>query len=349
VAQLAVKLPPCVGPRPSRPLDTLASPPDTIPVSGAYIQILTVHGAPYINTGVGKSIASAGLVRAAAAAQRVLYLKPVQTGLPHDSDGRLVASLAAGEHSFGAHAAVAAQEGFAPPPASAVHEVSAHTIFGWQKAVSPHLAAVEEGRGVDDASLIKQTRAQLDCFFHGSPHSQSPRIAFVETAGGVASPGPSGTLQCDVLASLHLPGLLIADGRLGGISASICAAESLKARGQHIAAALLIDGGLHNEEKLREALWPSEVFVLPRLKEPHEEHEHLSTDRVSRWLDSSREVWERVLAHLLRQPMLEGYEQDAATGESTVDATVSLPIYKHFLLEKSLCCKASSSCGVLQF
>lgn len=62
-----------------------------------------------------------------------------------------------------------------------------------------------------------------------------------------------------------------------------------------------------------------------------------------------QEVWERVLAHLLRQPMLEGYEQDAATGESTVDATVSLPIYKHFLLEKSLCCKASSSCGVLQF
>ena len=46
------------------------------------------------NTGVGKTLVSAGLARAAAAAaRRVLYLKPVQTGLPRDSDGALVALL----------------------------------------------------------------------------------------------------------------------------------------------------------------------------------------------------------------------------------------------------------------
>ena len=64
------------------------------------------------NTGVGKTLLSAGLIRAAAAAavnkrgiDSVLYLKPVQTGAPDDSDGRLVAQHTSGmAHVVGAHA-----------------------------------------------------------------------------------------------------------------------------------------------------------------------------------------------------------------------------------------------------
>ena len=37
----------------------------------------------------------------------------------------------------------------------------------------------------------------------------------------MASPGPSGTLQADLLRPLRLPALLVADGGLGGISTSI--------------------------------------------------------------------------------------------------------------------------------
>ena len=82
--------------------------------------------------------------------------------------------------------------------------------------------------GVDPASasaLLDATRRELDAF-GADDAPPGPRFALVETAGGVASPGPSGALQCDVLAPLRLPALLVADGRLGGISASICAAEA---------------------------------------------------------------------------------------------------------------------------
>lgn len=56
----------------------------------------------------------------------------------------------------------------------------------------------------------------------------------VETAGGPNSPGPSGTLQADLYRPLRLPSIFIADSRLGGISTSISAFESLKLRGYDI-------------------------------------------------------------------------------------------------------------------
>lgn len=47
------------------------------------------------NTGVGKTLVSAGLARVARQAERpLLYIKPAQTGFPADSDARLVGSVA---------------------------------------------------------------------------------------------------------------------------------------------------------------------------------------------------------------------------------------------------------------
>lgn len=59
-------------------------------------------------------------------------------------------------------------------------------------------------------------------------------LAIVETAGGVLSPGPSGTPQADILRPLRLPSVLVGDHRLGGISSTISAAESLIMRGYDI-------------------------------------------------------------------------------------------------------------------
>ncbi|KAG6739758.1 hypothetical protein POTOM_057373 [Populus tomentosa] len=61
----------------------------------------------------------------------------------------------------------------------------------------------------------------------------------VETAGGVAISGPPGTLQCDLYQHFCLPGVLMGDGRLGGISGTISAYESLKLRGFDIVAVVL--------------------------------------------------------------------------------------------------------------
>eukprot|EP00981_Chlorochromonas_danica_P006534 scaffold1420_cov182-Ochromonas_danica.AAC.12 len=66
-------------------------------------------------------------------------------------------------------------------------------------------------------------------------------FTIVETAGGVLSPGPNKTLQADLYRSLRLPVLLVGDARVGGISATLCAYESLRVRGYTVHAIVMID------------------------------------------------------------------------------------------------------------
>lgn len=64
---------------------------------------------------------------------------------------------------------------------------------------------------------------------------------FLETAGGVHSPTPSGTTQADLYMPLRLPSILIGDSRLGGISQTISAFESLRIRGYDVESILLFE------------------------------------------------------------------------------------------------------------
>ena len=86
-----------------RLLSTAAAPAAALPPLPLAAPTLCVWGS---NTGVGKTLFSAGL---AAACQRagtdLLYLKPLQTGFPHDSDARLVAAVVGQTDQAGAHAA----------------------------------------------------------------------------------------------------------------------------------------------------------------------------------------------------------------------------------------------------
>lgn len=63
----------------------------------------------------------------------------------------------------------------------------------------------------------------------------------METAGGVLSPGPSGTPQADIYRSLRLPAILVGDHKLGGIASTISAAESLIMRGYDLNAVVCFD------------------------------------------------------------------------------------------------------------
>ena len=186
------------------------------------------------NTGVGKTLVSAGLLRAAARSTLAFYLKPVQTGAPADSDGRHVALLAGDlPHELGPHAAVTGLQSTTAGSATS----RALTLFAWKEPVSPHIAAAKEGRAVSDAVLLADTRAALASF-----ESAGGSVALIETAGGVASPAPSGSLQCDAWRPLatDATSLLVGDGRLGGISQTICAAESLTARGHEVGAVVIL-------------------------------------------------------------------------------------------------------------
>lgn len=68
-------------------------------------------------------------------------------------------------------------------------------------------------------------------------------FTLVETAGGVLSPGPSGTPQADIFRPMRLPVILVGDHRLGGIASTISACESLLIRGYDVDAVVCFDDG----------------------------------------------------------------------------------------------------------
>lgn len=61
----------------------------------------------------------------------------------------------------------------------------------------------------------------------------------METAGGVHSPTPSGSTQADMYTPLRTPVVLIGDAKLGGISQTISAFESLRMRGYDVQSVML--------------------------------------------------------------------------------------------------------------
>ncbi len=77
-------------------------------------------------------------------------------------------------------------------------------------------------------------------------------VAYVETAGGVHSPGPSGLSQAHLLRPLRLPTILIGSAELGGISTTRSAFESLLVAGYDVEAVLLFPSHRYgNVEYLR--------------------------------------------------------------------------------------------------
>ncbi len=69
----------------------------------------------------------------------------------------------------------------------------------------------------------------------GRPPSHTP-----EAVPCASCPTPGTPPQADVFRSLRLPAVLVADPALGGISASLCAAEALAARGLDVEAVVLV-------------------------------------------------------------------------------------------------------------
>ncbi|GFS40666.1 adenosylmethionine-8-amino-7-oxononanoate transaminase [Actinidia rufa] len=107
-------------------------------------------------------------------------------------------------------------------------------------------------------------------------------FSVLETAGGVASPGPSGSLQCDLYRPFRLPAILVGDGRLGGISSTISAYESLKLRGYDVVAVVFEDHGLVNEVPLLSYLRNRvPVLVLPPIPQD-------MSDKLMEWFDEAQ-------------------------------------------------------------
>ncbi|RHY20963.1 hypothetical protein DYB25_010118 [Aphanomyces astaci] len=194
------------------------------------------------NTDVGKTIVSAGLCRAAvqsSATSSVGYIKPLQTGGDSMMDARFL-------HSH-----------------MDASRLTCETLFSWDTPVSPHLAAQLEQKSLTDDILVQRLS---DAIHKLQPTAST--LMVVETAGGVCSPSASGKFQCDVYRPLRLPAVLVGDGKLGGISATMSALDSLLLRGYDVPWIVLIEqDDLDNAAAIadRAAELNISVFALPKL------------------------------------------------------------------------------------
>ncbi|KAF7340860.1 PLP-dependent transferase [Mycena sanguinolenta] len=199
---------------------------------------LRIHQIFGANTDVGKTILTTALVRASATLKNeVFYLKPISTGAIQDADDEHVM-----RHS-----------------STFKDRIHAHCLYRFHVPVSPHLAAQlaagdESQKIVSDNTFINSISSYVQ---RCASSANGPAHMYVETAGGVHSPTLSGVTQLDCYRPLFLPTILIGDSRLGGISATISAYESLLLRGYIVDAILLF----------REDYYRNSEFLTPYFAE----------------------------------------------------------------------------------
>jgi dethiobiotin synthetase len=181
------------------------------------------------DTGAGKTVLSAALLAAiAAAGESVRAHKPVVTGLDEP----------AGEwppdHELLARAAGTEPEEVAP--------------LRYGPAVSPHLAAALTGEAIDLAQMLRVARA--------AAHPErdevgAGRVLIVEGVGGLLVPLADDYTVCDLAAQLGLPMLIAARPGLGTINHTLLTLQAARAAKLDVRAVVLTP-------------WPAEPSVLER-------------------------------------------------------------------------------------
>ncbi|KAM3512070.1 hypothetical protein MY11210_004267 [Beauveria gryllotalpidicola] len=151
--------------------------------------------------------------------------------------------------------------------------------------VSPHTAALASGEPIPADSLVLAR-----CRDHAAERAKAGKgWLFMETAGGVHSPGPSGTTQADLYTPLRLPVVLVGDAKLGGISQTIASFEALRIRGYDVQSIMLFQ-----DKKYQNYLYLAEYFSqkydIPvlSLQEPPER-----LDNEARDVEAMKEYYEQ--------------------------------------------------------
>ncbi|KAJ5595401.1 uncharacterized protein N7459_001609 [Penicillium hispanicum] len=203
------------------------------PVGAGLWRSLRAHQVYGANTDVGKTIVSTVLCNAVQQRkQRAAFLKPVSTGALDEADDQHLERYGSGTLT--------------------------KCLYQFDEPVSPHLAAKQKTIPRDD-DLLTSIHKTLSAWARSDID-----FALVETAGGVHSPGPNGNSQADLYRPLRLPIVLVADSRLGGISSSISAYESLLLRGYDIQSVLLFrDEYYQNHEYLRNYFQKKSIPLVP--------------------------------------------------------------------------------------
>ncbi len=203
------------------------------------------------DTGIGKTVVSALLLRAARARGRAAYWKPVQTGA--ESDTAAVGVLAG----------------------AAAHEL---LPSAWQFPLpaSPHEAARAAGQTIEPARLEEGLRALL--------RTLAGTLVVVELAGGLLVPyrsEPELVTQADWLERAGAPLVLVARAGLGTLNHTLLTLEALRARHLEPRALFLVgEPQLSNRETLERVAGVRRIVELPTL-------EPLATAALDAWLEEN--------------------------------------------------------------
>lgn len=202
------------------------------------------------DTGVGKTILSAALLAAiAAAGEPVRAHKPVVTGLDIDSEpGPGQSEAWPPDHELLARAAGVAPADVAP--------------LRYGPAVSPHLAAALAEERVEPTQLLAAARACAGARARGGAPADSSTltdtgepagasIAIVEGVGGLLVPLAEDYTVRDLAAQLGLPLLIAARPGLGTINHTLLTLLAARAAGLVVRAVVLTP-------------WPAEPSVMER-------------------------------------------------------------------------------------
>lgn len=162
------------------------------------------------DTEVGKTHAAAALIRAVArSGVRVAGMKPVAAG---------AVTTAAGSRNEDALALAAAANVGAP--------YDLLNPYCLQAAVSPHLAAADEGITIDTGVIRESFEALI---------AQTADFVVVEGAGGWLAPIGERLTMADVAVALDLPVVLVVGLRLGCLNHSLLTKRAIEAAGLRFA------------------------------------------------------------------------------------------------------------------
>jgi dethiobiotin synthetase len=186
------------------------------------------------DTGVGKTIVSAALLtRASSHYQRIAYHKPIQTGVPDDSDKNTVSTLISP---------------FLPPPPSITHGIAL------KKPLSPHLAAHYQKHYIEFLSVIEDTKKQCIGDFN-----------IIEGAGGLMVPINNRYLMIDLIKNLSVPCVLVVRSTLGTINHTLLSLEALKRRGIPVKGVIMMGKNDDNYNSIRFYGRVKNIISLPHL------------------------------------------------------------------------------------
>ncbi|XWX01772.1 hypothetical protein V2A60_009801 [Cordyceps javanica] len=227
------------------------------------LRVYQVFGA---NTEVGKTVFTTLLCKSAKRnwqEENVSFLKPVSTGPLNEADDQLsqnhIKTFTTG--------------------------INHHTLIQYGIPVSPHTAALASGEQIpSDNSVLARCRE------HASERAKAGKgWLFMETAGGVHSPGPSGTTQADMYTPLRAPVVLVGDAKLGGISQTIASFEALRIRGYDVQSIMLFQDSKY-QNYLYLADYFSQKYNIPvmSLQEPPER-----LDNEARDVEAMKEYYEQ--------------------------------------------------------